>query len=169
MTFYNGGVSGSTMQGLSDRAGFSLANGRYTKLPDNIDYLLIWFGWNDNAYGTLGTIDDNTNASYYGGYNIVLPYLINKYPYAKIGLIVQFGSSAEHREAVRLLGNKWGCAVWDNYQGGTPLYFGKEDSVGVSPTIVTANKAKFQANGAHPNFKGHRQLADMIEEWLKGI
>lgn len=169
MTFYNGGVSGSTMQGQNGVNGFSLANGRYTKLPNNIDYLLIWFGWNDNAYGTLGTIDDDTNASYYGGYNIVLPYLINKYPYAKIGLIVPFGSSAGHREAVRLLGNKWGLAVWDNYQGGTPLYFGKETSVGVEESIVTANRAKFQANGAHPNYKGHRQLADMIEEWLKGI
>lgn len=169
MTFYNGGVSGSTMQGLSDRNGFSLENGRYTKLPDNIDYLLIWFGWNDSAYGSLGAITDITNESYYGGYNVVLPYLIDKYPFAKIGLIVPFGSSAGHREAVRLLGNKWGCAVWDNYQGGTPLYFGKEDSVGVSATIVTSNRAKFQANGAHPNFKGHRQLADMIEEWLRGI
>ena len=169
MTLYNAGVSGSTMQGQGGVNGFSLADGRYTKLPDSIDYLLIWFGWNDNAYGTLGTINDNTNASYYGGYNVVLPYLINKYPYAKIGLIVPFGSSAGHREAVRLLGNKWGCAVWDNYQGGTPLYFGKEDSVGVEASIVTANRAKFQANGAHPNFKGHRQLADMIEEWLKGI
>lgn len=169
MTFYNGGVSGSTMQGLADKNGFSLANGRYTKLPGSIDYLLIWFGWNDTAYGTLGTISDNTNESYYGGFNVVLPYLINKYPYAKIGLIVPFGTTAGHREAVRLLGNKWGVAVWDNYQGGTPLYFGKETSVGVDESIVTENKAKFQANGAHPNYKGHRQLADMIEEWMKGI
>lgn len=169
MTFYNGGVSGSTMQGLSDRNGFSLENGRYTKLPDNLDYLLIWFGWNDNAYGTLGAITDTTNESYYGGYNVVLPYLINKYPYAKIGLIVPFGATAGHREAVRLLGDKWGLAVWDNYQGGTPLYFGKESSVGVEESVVTANRAKFQANGAHPNYKGHAQLADMIEAWLKSI
>ena len=169
MVFYNGGVSGSTMQGTDGINGFSLANGRYTKLPENIDYLLIWFGWNDNAYGTLGTIDDMTNDSYYGGYNVVLPYLIDKYTYAKIALIVPFGASAGHRNAIRQLANKWGVAVWDNYQGGTPLYFGKEDSVGVSATIVAANKAKFQANGAHPNYKGHKQLGDMIEEFLKGI
>jgi len=169
MVFYNGGVSGSTMQGISEHSGFSLENGRYTKLPNNIDYLLIWFGWNDTAYGTLGTINDITNESYYGGYNVVLPYLINKYPYAKIGLIVPFGTDAGHRNAIRALGDKWGLAVWDNYQGGTPLYFGKEDSVGVEQSIVTANRAKFQANGAHPNYKGHRQLADMIEEWMKGI
>lgn len=169
MTLYNAGVNGSTMQGIAEKNGFSLANGRYTKLPDNIDYLLIWFGWNDTAYGTLGTINDSTNESYYGGYNVVLPYLINKYPYTKIGLIVPFGTDAGHRDAIRQLGNKWGVAVWDNYQGGTPLYYGKEDSVGVDASIVTANRAKFQANGAHPNYKGHKQLADMIEEFLRGI
>lgn len=169
MTLYNAGVSGSTMQGLADKNGFSIANGRYTKLPDNIDYLLIWFGWNDTAYGTLGTINDATNESYYGGYNVVLPYLINKYPDTKIGLIVPFGCDAEHREAVRLLGNKWGVAVWDNYQGGTPLYYGKESSVGVEASIVTANQTKFQANGAHPNYKGHMELSHMIEHWMRGL
>ena len=169
MTLYNAGVSGSTMQGLADKNGFSIANGRYTKLPENIDYLLIWFGWNDTAYGTLGTITDTTNETYYGGYNVVLPYLIDKYPYAKIALIVPFGTDANHRNAIRQLGNKWGVAVWDNYQGGTPLYYGKEDSVGVDASVVTANRAKFQANGAHPNYRGHKQLADMIEQFLRSI
>lgn len=169
MKFYNGGISGSTMQGMPENNGFSLANGRYTKLPDNLDYLTIWFGWNDTAYGTLGTINDATNESYFGGYNIVMPYLINKYPYAKIALIVPFGASEGHRQAVRDLANKWGVACFDMYQGGTPLYFGKEPSVGVDATIVTENRAKFQANGAHPNFKGHRQIADMLEHFLRGI
>ena len=109
------------------------------------------------------------NDTFYGGYNVVLPYLINKYPYAKIALIVPFGTDAGHRDAVRQLGDKWGLAVWDNYQGGTPLYYGKEDSVGVNASIVTANRAKFQANGAHPNYKGHTQLADMLEHFMQGI
>ena len=169
MTFYQGGVSGSTMQGLTNKNGFSLVNGRYTKLPDEIDYLTIWFGWNDSAYGTLGALTDTTNESYYGGYNVVLPYLIDKYPYTKICLIVPFGASAGHREAIRQLGNKWGLAVFDMYQGGTPLYFGKEDSVGVETSIITSNKAKFQANGAHPNYKGHKQISNMLEHFLRGI
>ena len=169
MTFYNAGISGSTMQGISDRKGFSLENGRYTKLPETIDYLTIWFGWNDTAAGTLGTINDSTNDTFYGGYNVVMPYLIDKYPFTKICLIVPFGTDVAHRKAVRELANKWGVACFDMYQGGTPLYYGKEPSVGVDEVIVSANRAKFQANGAHPNYKGHRQIGDMLEHFLRGI
>ena len=169
MIFYNGGVSGSTMQGISDKNGFSLANGRYTKLPSNIDYLTIFFGWNDTAYGTLGTIDDNTNESFYGGYNVVLPYLIEHYPYTKIALIVPFGADYVHRNAIRLLANKWGVACFDMYGAGTPLYYGKENSVGVNDSIVNSNRAKFQGHGAHPNHHGHYQISTMLEHFLRGI
>ena len=88
------------------------------------------------------------------GYNMVLPYLINKYPYTKICLCVPFGCDVGHRQAIRNLANKWGLACWDNYLGWTPLYFGKDPSVEVNSTIVSHNQQIFQANGAHPNFKG---------------
>ena len=166
MIFYNGGVSGSTMEAVSGKNGFSVINGRYTLLPDNIDYLTIFFGWNDAFYGTLGTIDDSENTSFYGGYNVVLPYLINKYPHAKIALIVPFGTTSSHRQAVRELGNKWGVGVFDMFQGGTPLYYNKESDIVVEESIVTSNREKFQANGAHPNFLGHKQIGDMLESFL---
>lgn len=169
MIYYNDGISGSTMQDVAGKNGFSKASGRYTTLPDNIDYLVIFFGWNDTAYGTLGTITDSTNQSFYGGYNVVLPYLQNKYPYTKICLVVPFGTDADHRNAIRLLANRWGVSVFDMYGAGTPLYYGKEDNVGVLPSVVTANRAKFQANGAHPNYQGHTQIADMLEQHLMGI
>ena len=169
MLFYNDGISGSTVEDIENHNGFSKANGRYTTLPDNIDYLTLWFGWNDSAYGTLGEITDEVRTTFYGAYNIVLPYLIAKYPYTKICLCVPFGPFAGIRQAVRDLGNKWGLAVFDFYGPQTPLYYGKEDSVGVDASIVTANRTKFQANGAHPNFKGHRQLADMLEAFLRTI
>lgn len=174
MTFYNEGVSGSTVIAHETRHGFSNPNGRYTQLPSHIDYLLLWFGWNDNAVildgeGTLGDIDSTDITSYYGAYNTVLPYLINKYPNARIGLIVPFGHSADIRQAVRDLGNKWGIGVFDNYGKGTPLYFGKEDSVGVDTNIVTQRRASWQANGAHPNYEGHKQLSTQIEAWLRTL
>ena len=91
MKFYNCGISGSTIQHVAGRANcFSTEGGRYTQLPDEIDYLTIFFGWNDHAFGKLGTIDDKENTSYYGGFNVVLPYLIEKYPDARICLIVHY-------------------------------------------------------------------------------
>ena len=171
MTFYNGGVNGSTIQGISDKNGFSLANGRYTQLPNNIDYLTIFFGWNDKTYGTLGEITDTTNESYYGAYNVVMPYLINKYPYTKICLIVPFGTDEGHRNAIRLLADKWGVACFDMMQSGTPLYWGKESNVNVDADIITENRTKFQCTptSAHPNRYGHKQIADMLESFLRMI
>lgn len=169
MVFHKDAISGSTMQGIDDKNGFSLENGRYTKLPEHIDYLTIFFGWNDHAYGTLGTINDNTNQTFYGGYNVVMQYLINKYPYTKIVLIVPFGTTSQHRQAVRDIANKWGVACFDMFQGGTPLYFNKEDDVSVEPSVIESNRLKFQANGAHPNYRGHYQISTMLEHFLRSI
>lgn len=174
MVFYNGGVSGACVQGsggTSTVPGFSVTDGEYTLLPDDIDYLTLFFGWNDTAFGTLGTINDTTNASYYGAYNVVLPYLIDKYPYAKIALIVPFGTDVGHRQAIRDLADKWGLACFDMMQGGTPLYWNKEANVNVDPSIVSENRLKFsvQANSPHPNIHGHYQISTMLEAFLRGI
>ena len=169
MVYYNDGLSGSTMQDIASKYGFSASGGRYTSLPNDLDYIVIFFGWNDTAYGSLGSISDGTNNSYYGGYNVVLPYLINKYPYAKICLVVPYGTDEGHRNAIRLLANKWGVSVFDMYGAGTPLFYGKEASVGVDPSLIAPNKAKFTTDNTHPNVYGHKQIADMLELHLMGI
>ena len=174
MTFYNRGVSGSTLAAGTNKNGFAEANGRYTQLPDNIDYLTIWFGWNDNAsiiseQETLGTIASSDPNSYYGAWNTVLPYLIDKYPNCRIGLIVPFGCTAEMRQAVRDVAQKWGLAYFDNYQGNTPLYYGKENESVIASGLITKRRAVWQANGAHPSYAGHQQLATQIEAWMRTL
>jgi lysophospholipase L1-like esterase len=174
MTFYNKGVSGSTVAAGTNRNGFAEPNGRYTQLPDDIDYLTIWFGWNDYAcisdnLETLGDINSTDTNSYYGAYNTVLPYLINKYPNTRIGLIVPFGANAGIRQAVRDLAKKWGLGYFDNYTGNTPLYYGKEDMSVLAEGLATQRRAIWQANGAHPSYAGHCQLATQIEAWLRTL
>ena len=174
MAFYNRGVSGSTVAAGTNRNGFAEPNGRYTQLPDAIDYLTIWFGWNDYAcisdnLETLGDINSTDTNSYYGAYNTVLPYLINKYPNARIGLIVPFGANAGIRQAVRNLAQKWGIGYFDNYTGNTPLYYGKEDESVLASGLIAERRAIWQANGAHPSYAGHCQLATQIEAWLRSL
>ncbi len=170
MKFYNCGISGSTIQHIEGKADcFSTEGGRYTQLPDEIDYLTIFFGWNDHAYGKLGTIDDRENTSYYGGFNVVMPYLIEKYPDARICLIVPFGCDEGHRDAVRLLSNKWGVACFDMCGPGTPFFYTKEPSVGVDPWVVSFRRNMYQANGCHPGYKGHSLMGRALEHFLRGI
>lgn len=169
MTFYNAGVNGSTLVGLQSNWGFSLENGRYTKLPNNIDYLVITFGVNDKNKSSVGTITDTSNTTFYGAWNTVMPYLINKYPYTKICLFIPWSTSVDQRNAIRNIANKYGVACFDMFQAGTPLFISKESSVGVDASIVSANQAKYLAEGVHPNYQGHTQLADMLEHFLRGI
>ena len=179
MKFYQKGISGSTMQGavnpngtdkgdVSKKNGFSKDNGRYTQLPDDIDFMTIMFGWNDAAYGTLGTIDDTTNETYCGGFNVVLPYLIHKYPYTTIVLIVPFGTTVQHRQAVRDLAQKWGVGCFDMCANDLPFYYSEEsDEVAVNAAIKKLRIELNQVNGAHPGYQGHYAIGTRLEDYLR--
>ena len=179
MTFYQKGISGSTMQGavnpngtdkgdVSKKNGFSKENGRYTQLPDDIDFMTIMFGWNDAAYGTLGTINDTTNETYCGGFNVVLPYLIHKYPYTTIVLIVPFGTTVAHRQAVRDMAQKWGVGCFDMCANDLPFYYSEEsDEVAVNAAIKKLRIELNQVNGAHPGYQGHYAIGTRLEDYLR--
>ena len=188
MIFYNKGISGSTMQGkrnpngtdladgkgtsIDSKNGFSKENGRYTQLPDEIDFLTIMFGWNDSAYGTLGTINDTTNETYYGGFNVTLPYLIHKYPYTTIVLMVPFGASAGHRKAVREMADKWGVGLFDmNDDSNLPFYYTDEndDSIAINADIKDLRIKLHQINGAHPGYEGQYIISTRLENYLRKV
>ena len=182
MTFYNKGISGTTMQGtvnsqgtdkgdISKKNGFSKPGGRYTQLPDEIDFLTIFFGWNDAAYGTLGTIDDTTPETYCGGFNVTLPYLIQKYPYTTIVLIEPFQTTAGHRQAVRDLAKKWGVGCFDMMDEDEPYYWGKESSQipAVNSSIANLRRYLHQINGAHPGYEGQYIISTRLEDYLRRV
>ena len=185
MIFYNRGISGSTMQGLrnpngtdagegrtdgkgniDNKYGFSKPNGRYTELPEEIDILTIWFGWNDQAYGTLGSIDDTTCYTYCGGFNVTLPYLIYKYPYTTIILIVPFGASLEHRNAVREMASKWGVGLFDMTDAANIPFYYPSTNEEKTPIKVLRQKLH-QINGAHPGYQGHYMISVRLEDYIR--
>lgn len=165
MTYLNYGVSGSTLTNYGPSKAFSYD--RYSKMADNIDYLTIFFGWNDFAYCNLGTIDDTQNNTFYGAWNFVLPYLIKKYPKTKIGLIIPYGTNAEWRNAVRLVAKKWGLPYLDLMSEGTPLFFEKEYEVNAE--IIALRKSTFLADAVHPNNTGYEYLSTIFENWIKSL
>lgn len=144
---------------------------RYKEIPEDTDYLTIWFGWNDTAYGTLGTIDDSTNETYYGAYKIVLDYLIKNLSNTKIGIIVPYGTSTEMREAVRILAKRYGVGCLDlTGDVNIPCIYNKESSFNMPLDIQQTWQDKYLHNrGAHMNLVGNLALSYAYEEWLRKL
>lgn len=92
-------VNGDDGVAESYRQPFSLT--RYKNIPEDADYITLWFGINDSANTNLGTIDDATNETYYGAWNVVLEWILTNRPYAKIGIIITNGAAAAYRQATR--------------------------------------------------------------------
>ena len=171
MTFVNSGIDGSTMALPSDsdpnRNPFS--DTRYTAIPADTDYLTIWFGINDAAHCDLGTIDDATNTTFYGAWNVVLSYYLTNMPFMKVLLVVTTGATAEFRQAVRDVAQKWGYPYLDwEKDVQIPAFFEREN---MSATAQGLRRAAFGWNdfNAHPNPEWHEYASTIFETKLRSI
>ncbi len=177
MTLINEGKCGGVMplskqyiageQSITYRNPYS--NGRYLSVPEDADYLTIWFGINDSSNTNLGTVEDTTNETFYGAYNVVLEWLLVNRPALKIGLIVTTGATAAYRQAVRDIGKRWGIPVLDMMGEDAPTLFGKEE--GLCDTAAQIYRDKFfvtETNG-HPNILAHENMSTYIEAFLRRL
>lgn len=59
MTYVADGVGGSTMGKctIDGTAHNNFITSRYQNIPTDADYITLWFGWNDNAYGWISARD----------------------------------------------------------------------------------------------------------------
>lgn len=169
MTFLNYGIGGSTI--ANDGSSKAFVYNRYSVMENNIDYLTVWFGWNDFAREnvTLGTIDSTDKTTFYGAWNFTMEYLINKYPTTKIGLVVPYGTDVNWRNAVRNIGKKWGIPYLDLMSEHTPLFFDKEPEIGVNASVVEKRKATFLADVVHPNQVGYNYLSTIFEDFIRSL
>ena len=168
MTFYNYGISGSTLQNIIGKNPFCVD--RYQNMASDLDYLTIEFGWNDNAYGTLGEMTDEVDTTFCGAWNIVLPWLIEHYPNTKIGLIVPYGTTPEMRQAVRDMAVKYGLPYFDTTGNPQhPYIFGREPALAIDDYIKTVWRNRFLYDGIHPNDAGYKAWSTAFEAWLRSI
>lgn len=165
MSVYKDGKGGSTMANVIGHNPFCVS--RYLNVPADFDILTIWFGWNDNAYATLGTIEDTEDTTFYGAYKKVLDYFITTYPTKKIGLIVPYGGGTKiptFQNAVRELSEMYGVPCLD-------LADGKQCSLlyGTANNAQLARRSALTYDGTHPNQDGHNYLSTMYEEFIKRL
>lgn len=133
---------------------------------------------NSSAYWTavyVGTSSDNTNKTYWGAWNVVLQYLINKYPLAKILLVVPYGVNHLMRQAVRDAAYKYGLRYYDFTTYQNQMFSGYVDEA-TQPTgtindvpIKTFRQQNLFPDTAHPNKDGYEYMYPSINSVLMSL
>lgn len=168
-------------------AGNTASNSNYTQIDEDVDYVTLYFGINDSHHRKdstgsdgedqtgiieIGTIDDTDNTTFYGAWNVVLKWVIENRPFAKIGILVSNGCETDdYRLATIAVANKWGIPYIDlNGDERTPMMLRS-----TNPNVTSAAKSArmsaqrcTETNG-HPNPKAHEYESTFIENFLRTL
>jgi hypothetical protein len=171
--FRNEARSGSTMTYTGSRED-AFSNTRFANLGENLDYIILKFGINDcNERATIGTIDDTTNNTFYGAWNYVLSYLRNRYPLAKIGIIISNGISIlDYVNAEIAIAKKWGCGYLNEATGDNIPVFFRTSRTDVDATYKQNLIEEFAINypnDQHPDIRWHEYESTIVENWLRSL
>ena len=173
MTLINEAKSGSTMYNNGDPNAFSLE--RYKKIPTDADYITLCFGLNDQTQeGPMGDLNDTSNETVIGAWNVVLEYLITNIPYAKIGIIIADAYlNSTMRDGIISVAKYWGIP-WLDLKGDPKvpmLIGGKFSETSISPKAVQLRNNAFAISetDSHPNPKGHEYRSTIIENFMRSL
>jgi hypothetical protein len=179
MEVMNIAVSGSTITYISGTSTQSTcftypSTGKLYTIPTNAEYITLKFGINDSHQNVpIGTIDDETNTTLYGAWNVAISYLLNKCPFAKIGIIVTNGcDSPEYAQAGKDIAKKWGLSYLDeNFGYEVPLLH----RVNGKPLVCSEahqnrmENFRISSSNTHPNDKAHEFESTFVEAWLRTL
>lgn len=170
MFLINEAISGTTMYNNGNSNAFSVY--QYKKIPEDADYITLMFGLNEiNA--PIGTIDDTTNETVMGAWNITLEYIIKNHPYAKIGIIISDAwLSKSLYNAIIEIAKSWGIPYLDLRNDiKVPLGINGRLNNKVKTKVRDLRNQAFQMtdSDSHPNPKGHEYRSTFIENFLRSL
>lgn len=157
-------------------------NSNYKQIDEDVDYITIYLGINDShhaEYSTnttgiipIGTIDDNTNTTFYGAWNVLLRWIKTNRPYAKVGILVSNGCGKDiYRLAEIEIARKWGIPYIDlNGDERTPLMIRSTNpSISDEAKKVCDSWQRVSEKNLHPNVKAHEYESSFIETFLRNL
>lgn len=147
----------------------------FQNIPEDADYITIYLGINDHANDEaipLGDANDADATTFFGAWNVVLPWLMVNRPNAHIGIIVSNSiGRVEYRDATIAAVKKWGIPYLDlNGDERCPAMIGT-----VNPDIcseakeILLQKWRVSETNAHPNTAAHYYESTFIENWLRTL
>ena len=179
MSVTNLAQNGMTMTKINNDWTNYISDGVLANIPANVDYITIKIGINDNPdhqNARLGTIDDNTNSTFYGSYNRVMNYLITNFPNAKIGIIISNGqTSMDFINAEIAIAKKFGVPYLnETTDEHVPLLI-RTMRTDVSDAIKDQRNANWAVKydnpnrNMHPNASCHEYESTIVESFLRSL
>lgn len=170
MSLVNMAVNGSTITsdgGTQAKFSYNL----YQKIPTDADYITIRYGLNDTSRKChIGTIWDDQNTTFYGAWNVVLSWILDNVPGARVGIVNESAYlGTEYREAVNAVGKKFGIPVLDLYNDpGVPMIMGHAGANTAISQKVSKRYVVSSSNG-HPNLEAHKKYSTIIENFMRTL
>ncbi|MDO4414416.1 MAG: SGNH/GDSL hydrolase family protein [Erysipelotrichaceae bacterium] len=159
----------------------------YQNIPADADYITIYLGINDSHHEhgkakdgedptgpiPIGSMDDETAATYCGAWNEVLSWLIVNRPFAHLGILVSNGCDREEYRDVQIrMARKYGIPYIDmNGDDHTPVMIrskNPEISDEVKKMVLLKQAVDYPRN-THPNDDAHAFESYFIEDFLRRI
>lgn len=179
MVVENLAVSGSTIA-VNSGTQTKFSETLYTTIPADADYILIKYGINDSHQNIpIGTINDNTNTTFYGAWNVVMSYIIEHYPLAKVGIIVSNGldysSSAPdgsyYAKATKDIAKKYGIPTLNEWDDPNVPLLNRTGRTDVDDDVRTIRNETFRVSptNTHENWQCQEYESSFVEDFLKRL
>lgn len=163
------------------------SDGIYRTIAEDADIVTLYFGINDShhrpgASGSdgedvsgiikLGTIDDADATTFYGAWNVVVPWILENRPDAHLGIIASNGCETDdYRLATIAIARKWGVPCLDlNGDERTPMML-RSTNPDISSEAKDIALAKWRVgeSNQHPNAAAHAFESTVIEHFLRTL
>lgn len=171
MGVLNQGASGTTLNQY-------IVNRKFESIPNDVDYITIWFGINDKGHGIqIGTAKDkmevwgNEKAGSTGAaFNYIFEWIFTNRPFSHVGVIITDFAEQERRNVIIECCKRWGVAFLDLYSPTIPMIRTRGEQIRLDPKIKEIRDKQFSLNGVkdiHPNNKAHQWQSTIIENFMR--
>ena len=149
---------------------------RYANIDADADYITIMLGINDKVQGlAVGTLEDSTDSTFCGAFNIAMEHILENHPFAHIGIMVSHGTNEEIMEATRGIAERWGVPYLD-YGSPQVSLMNRYTGRNVCAKAQEIREKNFcvisdgiTATNGHPNTAAHEYESTFIEAWLRTL
>lgn len=171
MNLVNMAKCGSTLALPAEKKFESFVIEKLHLIPKDADYILFKFGINDSWHLPVGTIDDTTPDTFCGAWNIVLSWVADNCPDAKVGVIASnFCKTKEWSDATVMMCKKYGIPCLNEESEDVPYFY--EQKFRTCPDDIRQAKNeeyRVSEGNKHPSIAAHRFESLIVEEFLRQL